>query len=354
MRTKLSHFGFDLPKELIAQQPTAARDESRLMVLHRDTGKIEHKIFKDILHYFDEGDVMIFNNTKVFPARLYGRKEKTGAKIEVFLLRELNNEARLWDVLVDPARKIRVGNKLYFSDENDHDVLVAEVVDNTTSRGRTIRFLYDGTDEEFQKELNYLGNTPLPKFIDRPASALDKERYQTVYAKEIGAVAAPTAGLHYSLELLKRLEIKGIDFAELTLHVGLGTFRSIDVEDLSKHKMDAEYFRVLSDAVETVNKATQAKKKVCAVGTTSMRAIESAVSAEGMLKSAEGWTNKFIYPPYDFHIADAMVSNLHLPKSSLLIMICAFGGFDLVMEAYQQAIKEKYRFFSYGDAMLIL
>ena len=354
MRTKLSHFGFDLPKELIAQQPTAARDESRLMVLHRDTGKIEHKIFKDILHYFDEGDVMIFNNTKVFPARLYGRKEKTGAKIEVFLLRELNNEARLWDVLVDPARKIRVGNKLYFSDENDHDVLVAEVVDNTTSRGRTIRFLYDGTDEEFQKELNYLGNTPLPKFIDRPASALDKERYQTVYAKEIGAVAAPTAGLHYSHELLKRLEIKGIDFAELTLHVGLGTFRSIDVEDLSKHKMDAEYFRVLSGAVETVNRATQAKKKVCAVGTTSMRAIESAVSAEGMLKSAEGWTNKFIYPPYDFHIADAMVSNLHLPKSSLLIMICAFGGFDLVMEAYQQAIKEKYRFFSYGDAMLIL
>ncbi len=354
MRTKLSHFGFDLPQELIAQQPTAARDESRLMVLHRDTGKIEHKIFKDILHYFDEGDVMIFNNTKVFPARLYGRKEKTGAKIEVFLLRDLNNEARLWDVLVDPARKIRVGNKLYFSDENDHDVLVAEVVDNTTSRGRTIRFLYDGTDDEFQKELNYLGNTPLPKYIDRPASALDKERYQTVYAKEIGAVAAPTAGLHYSLELLKRLEIKGIDFAELTLHVGLGTFRSIDVEDLSKHKMDAEYFRVLADAVETVNRATQTKKKVCAVGTTSMRAIESAVSAEGMLKSAEGWTNKFIYPPYDFHIADAMVTNLHLPKSSLLIMICAFGGFDLVMEAYQQAIKEKYRFFSYGDAMLIL
>ncbi len=354
MRTKLSHFGFDLPKELIAQQPTAARDESRLMVLHRDTGKIEHKIFKDVLHYFDDGDVMIFNNTKVFPARLYGRKEKTGAKIEVFLLRELNNEARLWDVLVDPARKIRVGNKLYFSDENDHDVLVAEVVDNTTSRGRTIRFLYDGTDEEFQKELNYLGNTPLPKYIDRPASAMDKERYQTVYAKEIGAVAAPTAGLHYSHELLKRLEIKGIDFAELTLHVGLGTFRSIDVEDLSKHKMDAEYFRVLADAVETVNRGTQNKKKVCAVGTTSMRAIESAVSAEGMLKPAEGWTNKFIYPPYDFHIADAMITNMHLPKSSLLIMICAFGGFDLVMEAYQQAIKEKYRFFSYGDAMLIL
>lgn len=354
MRTKLSHFGFDLPKDLIAQQPTEARDESRMMVLHRDTGKIEHKIFKDILHYFDEGDVMIFNNTKVFPARLYGRKEKTGAKIEVFLLRELNNEARLWDVLVDPARKIRVGNKLYFSDENDHDVLVAEVVDNTTSRGRTIRFLYDGSDEEFQKELNFLGNTPLPKYIDRPVSALDKERYQTVYAKEIGAVAAPTAGLHYSRELLKRLEIKGVDFAELTLHVGLGTFRSIDVEDLSKHKMDAEYFRVTEESVQTVNRATQSKHKVCAVGTTSMRAIESAVSAEGLLKQAEGWTNKFIYPPYEFHIADAMVTNFHLPKSSLLIMICAFGGFDLVMEAYQQAIKEKYRFFSYGDAMLIL
>ncbi|MBX2873702.1 MAG: tRNA preQ1(34) S-adenosylmethionine ribosyltransferase-isomerase QueA [Saprospiraceae bacterium] len=354
MRTKLSHFAFDLPKELIAQEPTEARDESRLMVIHRDTGKIEHKIFKDILHFFDEGDVMIFNNTKVFPARLYGRKEKTGAKIEVFLLRELNNEARLWDVLVDPARKIRVGNKLYFSDENDHDVLVAEVVDNTTSRGRTIRFLYDGTDEEFQKELNFLGNTPLPKYIDRPVSPLDKERYQTVYAKEIGAVAAPTAGLHFSRELLKRLEIKGIDFAELTLHVGLGTFRSIDVEDLSKHKMDAEYFRVTDGSVQTVNRATETKHKVCAVGTTSMRAIESAVSAEGLLKQAEGWTNKFIYPPYKFHIADAMVTNFHLPKSSLLIMICAFGGFDLIMEAYQQAIKEKYRFFSYGDAMLIL
>lgn len=354
MRTKLSHFGFDLPKDLIAQFPSDTRDESRLMVLHRKTGKIEHRIFKDVLEYFDEGDVMIFNNTKVFPARLYGRKEKTGANIEVFLLRELNNEARLWDVLVDPARKIRVGNKLYFSDEHDNDVLVAEVVDNTTSRGRTIRFLYDGTDEEFQKELNFLGNTPLPKYITRPASDMDKERYQTVYAKEIGAVAAPTAGLHFSRELLKRLEIKGVDFAELTLHVGLGTFRSIDVEDLSKHKMDAEYFRVDARSVDIVNRVKERKHKACAVGTTSMRAIESAVSAEGYLKPAEGWTNKFIYPPYDFNIADAMITNLHLPKSSLLIMICAFGGFDLVMEAYQQAIKEKYRFFSYGDAMLII
>lgn len=354
MRTKLSHFAFDLPQKLVAQYPEENRDESRLMVLHKDTGKIEHKIFKDIIDYFDDGDVMIFNNTKVFPARLYGRKEKTGAKIEVFLLRELNNEQRLWDVLVDPARKIRVGNKLYFSDEHDNDVLVAEVVDNTTSRGRTIRFLYDGTDEEFQKELNYLGNTPLPKYISRPAEALDRERYQTIYAKEIGAVAAPTAGLHFSRELMKRFEIKGVDFAELTLHVGLGTFRSIDVEDLSKHKMDAEYFRITQECADTVNQAKEQKNKICAVGTTSMRSIESAVSAEGLLKRAEGWTNLFIYPPFEFHIANSMITNLHLPKSSLLIMICAFGGYDLVMEAYQQAIKEKYRFFSYGDAMLII
>ena len=354
MRTKLSQFAFDLPKKLVAQYPKDNRDESRLMVIHRDTGKIEHRIFKEVLEYFDEEDVMIFNNTKVFPARLYGRKEKTGAKIEVFLLRELNNEARLWDVLVDPARKIRVGNKLYFSDSNDNDILVAEVVDNTTSRGRTIRFLYDGTDEEFQKELNHLGNTPLPKFIDRPAEALDRERYQTVYAKELGAVAAPTAGLHFSRELLKRLEIKGIEFAEITLHVGLGTFRSIDVEDLSKHKMDAEYFAIREAAVATVNKAKEDKRKVCAVGTTSMRSIESAVSAEGLLKTSQGWTNKFIYPPYEFTIANAMISNLHLPKSSLMIMVCAFGGYDLIMEAYHQAVKEEYRFFSYGDAMLIL
>lgn len=354
MRTKLSHFAFDLPQELVAQYPSDNRDESRLMVIHRDTGKIEHKIFKEVIEYFDDGDVMIFNNTKVFPARLYGRKEKTGAKIEVFLLRELNNEQRLWDVLVDPARKIRVGNKLYFSDEHDNDILVAEVVDNTTSRGRTIRFLYDGTDDEFQNELNYLGNTPLPKYISRPAEALDRDRYQTIYAKEVGAVAAPTAGLHFSRELLKRFEIKGIDFAELTLHVGLGTFRSIDVEDLSKHKMDAEYFRITPNCVDAVNKAKENKTKICAVGTTSMRSVESAVSAEGLLKPAEGWTNLFIYPPYEFNIANSMITNLHLPKSSLLIMICAFGGYDLIMEAYQQAIKEKYRFFSYGDAMLII
>jgi len=354
MRTKLSQFNFNLPKELIAQYPATERDHSRLMVINRKTGKIEHKIFKEILSYFDDGDVMIFNNTKVFPARLYGQKEKTGAKIEVFLLRELNHDARLWDVLVDPARKIRVGNKLYFEDENGNDALVAEVVDNTTSRGRTIRFLFEGPEEDFQRELQRLGNTPLPSYIEREPEELDRERYQTIFAKEIGAVAAPTAGMHFSRELMKRLELKGINFAELTLHIGLGTFRTIDVEDLSKHKMEAEYFRIGPDAAETVNKGLHASKKICAVGTTVMRAIETGVSAEHMLKPVEGWTNKFIYPPFDFSIANSMVTNFHLPKSSLLIMVSAFGGFELVMDAYNEAIKEKYRFFSYGDAMLIL
>jgi S-adenosylmethionine:tRNA ribosyltransferase-isomerase len=354
MRTKLSQFKFDLPEELIAQYPSKERDESRLMVVDRKTGKIEHKIFKNLLDYFDDGDVMIFNNTKVFPARMYGKKEKTGAKIEVFLLRELNSDARLWDVLVDPARKIRVGNKLYFADEKGNDILVAEVVDNTTSRGRTIRFFYDGTDEEFRAVLKQLGSMPLPKYITRPAEELDLERYQTVYAKETGAVAAPTAGLHFSKELLKRLEIKGSHLAEVTLHVGLGTFRSIDVEDLSKHKMDAEYYRIDDKAANIVNKAKQGGNRICAVGTTTMRTIESSVSATGLLKASEGWTNLFIYPPYDFSIANSMITNFHLPKTSLIIMVAAFGGFDLIMEAYQEAVKEKYRFFSYGDAMLII
>lgn len=354
MRTKLSQFNYELPPELIAKYPAKERHDSRLMVVHRDTGEIEHKVFKDILDYFDEEDILIFNNTKVFPARMYGRKEKTGARIEVFLLRELNSDARLWDVLVDPARKIRVGNKLYFSDEHDNDRLVAEVVDNTTSRGRTIRFLYDGPDDEFRQELNYLGTTPLPKTLGREAEESDIERFQTVFAKEVGAVAAPMSGLHFSRELMKRFEIKGVDFAELTLHIGLGTFRSIDVEDLSKHKMDAEYYRILTPAVEAVNKAKQENRRVCAVGTTVMRAIESAVSAESYLKEAEGWTNRFIYPPFDFKIANAMVSNFHLPKSSLLIMVSAFGGKELIRHAYDVAVKEKYRFFSYGDAMLIL
>lgn len=354
MRTKLSQFNYELPPSLIAKHPKPERHDSRLMVVHRETGEIEHKVFKDILDYFNEEDIMIFNNTKVFPARMYGRKEKTGARIEVFLLRELNSDARLWDVLVDPARKIRVGNKLYFSDEHDNDRLVAEVVDNTTSRGRTIRFLYDGPDDEFREELNYLGTTPLPKILEREAEESDKERFQTVFAKEVGAVAAPTAGLHFSRELMKRFEIKGVEFAELTLHIGLGTFRSIDVEDLSKHKMDAEYYKITQQAVEQVNKAKIDNRRVCAVGTTVMRAIESAVSAESLLKTAEGWTNRFIYPPFDFKIANAMVSNFHLPKSSLLIMVSAFGGKELIKHAYEEAVKEEYRFFTYGDAMLIL
>lgn len=347
---KLSQFDFELPKEKIALYPSKQRDESKLMVVHRKTGKIEHKTFKNILDYFDDGDVLILNNTKVFPARMYGTKEKTGAKIEVFLLRELNHELRLWDVLVDPARKIRVGNKLYFGDDD----LVAEVVDNTTSRGRTIRFLFEGTDAEFRGILDKLGNTPLPKYIKREPEESDKERYQTVFASQEGAVAAPTAGLHFSKELMKRLEIKGVDFAEATLHIGLGTFRSIDVEDLSKHKMDAEYFKIDEKCTKIVNRALQKGKNVCAVGTTSMRSIETAVSAERLLKPMEGWTNLFIHPPYDFQIANCMITNFHVPKSSLIIMVAAFAGYDLTMEAYQKAIEKKYNFFSYGDAMLII
>jgi S-adenosylmethionine:tRNA ribosyltransferase-isomerase len=348
---KLSNFDFDLPKDLLAEYPAEHRDESRLMVVHRDSGKIEHKMFKDLIDYFDEGDVMVLNNTKVFPARLFGNKEKTGARIEVFLLRELNQEQRLWDVLVDPARKIRIGNKLYFGDD---DSLVAEVIDNTTSRGRTLRFLYDGSYMEFRKKLRELGETPLPKYIRRAVEPEDEERYQTIYAKHEGAVAAPTAGLHFSKHLLKRLEIKGIDFAELTLHIGLGTFNPVEVEDLSKHKMDSEEVVISQEAVDRVNNAKMQKRKVCSVGTTVMRALESSVSSEGLLNPYEGWTNKFIFPPYEFSIADAMVTNFHLPKSTLLMMISAFADHDLITEAYELAVKEKYRFYSYGDAMLIL
>ena len=348
---KLSQFKFDLPLNLIAQHPTKVREESRLMVVHRDTGKIEHKEFKDVLGFYNDKDVMIVNNTKVFPARLYGRKEKTGAKIEVFLLRELNRPNRLWDVIVDPARKIRVGNKLYFG---EHDELVAEVIDNTTSRGRTIRFLFDGDDNGFRQMLETLGETPLPKYIKRKPDNDDKERYQTVYAKYEGAVAAPTAGLHFSRELIKRLEIVGVKFAEVTLHTGLGTFRPIEVEDLSKHKMDAEYFKIDDFSSSLVNKAKAEKRKICSVGTTTMRALESSVTAQGLLKPAEGWTNVFIHPPHEFSIADSLITNFHLPKTSLLIMTCAFAGYDLTMEAYHTAIKEKYRFFGYGDALLII
>ncbi len=348
---KLSNFNFNLPKELLAEFPAENRDEARLMVIDRKTKTIEHKLFKDVLDYFEEGDVMVLNNTKVFPARLYGNKEKTGARIEVFLLRELNSEQRLWDVLVDPARKIRIGNKLYFGDD---DSLVAEVIDNTTSRGRTLRFLYDGSYEEFRNKLTELGETPIPKYINREVVPEDAERYQTIYAKEEGAVAAPTAGLHFSKHLLKRLEIKGIDFAEITLHVGLGTFNPVEVEDLSKHKMDSEELIIKQEACDTVNKAKLAKKKICAVGTTTMRAMESSVSSQKTLNPYVGWTNKFIFPPYDFSVADCMITNFHTPKSTLLMMISAFTGHDLMRKAYDEAIKEGYRFYTYGDAMLIL
>ncbi len=348
---KLSHFGYELPEELLAEYPSEHRDEARLMVINRKEETIEHKSFKDIVDYFDEGDIMVFNNTKVFPARLFGNKEKTGARIEVFLLRELNPESRLWDVLVDPARKIRIGNKLFFGEDSG---LVAEVIDNTTSRGRTLRFLYDGSYEEFRKKLTEIGETPLPKYIKRDVEPSDKERYQTIYAKHEGAVAAPTAGLHFSKHLLKRLEIKGIDLKELTLHIGLGTFNPVEVEDLSKHRMDSEEIFIPKITVDAVNKAIENKKRVCAVGTTVMRSIESSVSSNHRLKPYEGWTNKFIFPPYEFSIANCMITNFHTPKSTLMMMTSAFAGHDFLKEAYAEAIKEKYQFYSYGDAMLII
>ncbi|CAL2057258.1 tRNA preQ1(34) S-adenosylmethionine ribosyltransferase-isomerase QueA [Tenacibaculum sp. 190524A05c] len=348
---KLSQFNFELPPELLAEYPSEHRDEARLMVLNRKEQTIEHKLFKDLINYFDEGDVMMLNNTKVFPARMYGNKEKTGARIEVFLLRELNAEHRLWDVLVDPARKIRIGNKLFFGEDES---LVAEVIDNTTSRGRTLRFLFDGPYDEFRRKLIELGQTPLPKYIKRDVEPEDEERYQTIYAKHEGAVAAPTAGLHFSKHLMKRLEIKGVDFAEMTLHVGLGTFNPVEVEDLSKHKMDSEKIIIPEEACNVVNNALENKKRICAVGTTVMRTVESSVSANQRLNEFTGWTNKFIFPPYDFSIANSMVTNFHTPKSTLLMMVAAFAGYDFVMEAYEQAVKEKYKFYSYGDAMLII
>ncbi len=348
---KLSKFKFELPQKLIAQHPVKHRDESRLFVLNRKTGEFEHRIFKDLIDYFDEGDAIVVNNTKVFPARLYGNKEKTGAKIEVFLLRELNKDQRLWDVLVDPARKIRIGNKLYFG---ENDALVAEVIDNTTSRGRTLRFLFDGEYADFKKTLYQLGQTPLPRSITRPVEKADRERYQTIFAKEEGAVAAPTAALHFSKHLVKRCEIKGVNFAEITLHVGLGNFRSVDVEDLTKHKMDSEQIRIPEESAEIVNRAIEAGKRVCAVGTTVVRTLESSVSTFGTLKPFDGWTNRFIFPPYEFSVPNSMISNFHLPYSTLLMTTAAFAGYDILMKAYKVAVKEKYRFGTYGDAMLIL
>jgi S-adenosylmethionine:tRNA ribosyltransferase-isomerase len=348
---KLSKFKFNLPPELIALHPAKNRDESRLMVVHPKTGKVEHKVFKDILTYFSDKDVFIFNDTMVFPARLYGNKEKTGAKIEVFLLRELNPELRLWDVLVDPARKIRIGNKLYFGED---DSMVAEVIDNTTSRGRTLRFLYDGPHEEFKKALYSLGEMPIPSYIHRKVVSEDSERYQTIFAKNEGAVIAPAAGLHFSRELMKRLEIRGIRFSFITAHSGLGNFREIDVEDLTKHKMDSEELIVREEAVQIVNQAKDGHKRVCAIGTSVLRATESAVTTSGYLKVFDGWTNKFIFPPYDFTVATSLVTNFHPPLSTMLMQTAAFAGFDLIMQIYQQAIKEEYRFGAYGDAMLII
>ncbi len=348
---KLSQFKFDLPENLLAQYPAKNRDECKLMVVNAMTGEIEHKIFKDILQYFDDGDVMVFNDTKVFPARLYGNKEKTGARIEVFLLRELNSDNKFWDVLVEPARKIRIGNKLYFGPDES---MVAEVIDNTTSRGRTLRFLYDGPHDEFKEALFALGETPLPPYITRPAEPADHERYQCIYAKNEGAVVAPAAGLHFSRELLKRLEIKGVDRAFLTLHSGRGNYREIDVEDLTKHRMDSEDMEVTGDLVDTVNAAKDAGKAVCAIGTSVLRALATSVCMDGHIMPTKGWTNKFIFPPYEFSVCTSMVSNFHLPYSTMLMMVCAFGGYDLVMKAYQEAIKNGYKFGAYGDAMLIL
>lgn len=348
---KLSNFNFKLPEELIAMEPTNYRDESRLLVVNRSTGKFEHKVFKDVIKYFKDQDVLIFNDTKVFPARLYGNKEKTGAKIEVFLLRELNKENLLWDVLVDPARKIRIGNKLYFG---ENDELVAEVIDNTTSRGRTLRFLFDGDHDEFKKTLFNLGETPLPGTIKRAPKPEDEERYQTIFAANEGAVTAPAAGFHFSRELLKRFEIIGTQFAHVTLHAGLGNFRDIEVEDLSKHRVDSEEMYISQKAADIVNKGKDNGADICAVGSTTIRAIETSVTTEGHMKPFEGWTNKFIFPPYEFRIANRFISNLHMPKSSFLMVNAAFGGYDLIMDAYSEAIKEKYRFGAYGDAMFIL
>lgn len=348
---KLSEFKFKLPEELIASHPSAVRDEARMLVLHKKTGEIEHKIFKDILDYFNDGDLYVFNDTRVFPAKLYGNKEKTGAKIEVFMLRELNEEHKLWDVLVEPARKIRIGNKLYFGLD---DSMVAEVIDNTTSRGRTLRFLYDGPHDEFKANLFALGHTPLPYYIKRESEPEDVDAYQCIFAKNEGAVVAPAAGLHFSRELMKKMEIKGVDSGFLTLHSGLGNYREIDVEDLTKHRMDSEQMEVNDALVDKLNATKDRGNRVCSIGTSTLRAIESTVAMNGHIKAYSGWTNKFIFPPYDFTVCDSLVSNFHMPYSVMLMMVAAFGGYDYVMNAYSVAIKEKYQFGAYGDAMLIV
>lgn len=348
---KLSQFKFNLPEELIAKHPSVHRDEARLMVLHRKTRTIEHKVFKDVLDYFQAKDFFIFNDTRVFPARLFGNKEKTGAKIEVFLLRELNPDQHLWDVLVNPARKIRIGNKLYFGENEE---LVAEVIDNTTSRGRTLRFLYDGPYDEFKQQLFAIGETPIPEYMERNAEPDDVERYQNIFARNEGAVVAPAAGLHFSRELMKRMEIRDVNFGFLTLHNGLGAYRMIDVEDLTKHKMESEQMIISEELCKQVNNAKDEGHNICAVGTSVLRALETTVSTDGHIKPREGWTNKFIFPPYEFTLTNSLITNFHLPYSTLLMMATAFGGYEVVMAAYEEAVKEKYRFGAYGDAMLII
>ena len=348
---KLSEFDTQMPKELIATEPSFHRDEARLMVLHRKTGEIEHKVFKEVLDYFNEDDLFVFNNTRVFPAKLEGNKEKTGAKIEVFLLRELNEENKLWDVLVEPARKIRIGNKLYFGLD---DSMVAEVIDNTTSRGRTLRFLYDGPHDAFKANLFALRSTPLAYYIEREAKPEDAERYQTIFAEKEGAVVAPSAGLHFSRELMTRMQIKGVEADYLTMHVGLGSYREIDVEDLTKHRMDSEQMEVTPELSQKVNAKRDGGHKICAVGTSVLRAMETCVCMGGHIKAYDGWTNKFIFPPYDFTTCDALISNFHMPFSVMLMITCAFGGYEHVMNAYKVAIEEKYQFGAYGDAMLIV
>lgn len=347
---KLSSFKFDLPPKLIASHPADNRDDARLMVVHKETGKIEHKLFKDFINYLEEDDALVVNDAKVFSALLYGSKEKTGAQIEVLLLRELSEEQRLWDTLVDPARKIRVGNKLFFGNGE----LVAEVLDNTTSRGRTLKFLFDGTSEELMNIIEQLGHTPLPKEIKRKPTAEDHNRYQTVYAKKTGTVVVPSAGLHFTPHMLKRLELQGTHIAPVTLHIGLGTLSPIDVEDLTKYKIDSELFAINETTPSVVNRALDQKKRVCAVGVSTAKAMETSVSVGGRLKPNQGWTNKFIFPPYSFKVCTSLLTNFHLPETPPLMTTAAFGGYDLMMEAYQTAIKEKYRFFVYGDAMLIL
>ncbi len=348
---KLSQFQFLLPKDKLAKSPTTWRDECKLMVVHKDTGEIEHRIFKDIIDYFGKGDTFVFNDTKVFPARLYGKKEKTGADIMVFLLRELSREQHLWDVIVDPARKIRIGNKLYFGEDQS---LVAEVIDNTTSRGRTLRFLYDGPYEDFRKQLFSLGEIPVPRFIKDKITPADTENYQTIFAKNEGAVAAPAAGLHFSRELFNRMILKDIDKAFITLHMGIGQYRRVDVEDLSKHRMDSERLIITPEACDVINKAKNARHKICAIGVTVLRGLETYVTTNSEVRPFDGWTNKFIFPPYDFSIPDALVSNFHMPESTMLMAVAAFGGFDNVMNAYKIALNEDYRFGPYGDAMLIV